>query len=100
MNRKAIYQLAFAAAAAGLFITSMPVRASENDDRIESSFKNSYVYTTYLKDDSVKTVAKDGVVTLSGTVAAEFHRELAQETVASLPGVIRVNNQLVTKAEI
>ena len=100
MKRKAMYRLAFAVAAAVVFVTSAPLRASETDDRIESSFKKTYVYKTYLKDDAIKTEAKDGVVTLTGTVAEESHKALAQETVASLPGVTRVDNQLATKAEV
>jgi osmotically-inducible protein OsmY len=94
-----MYPLAFAAVVAALFATTAPVRASETDERIESSFKKTYVYTTYLKEDAVKAEAKDGAVTLTGTVAEESHKALAQETAASLPGVVRVDNQLVTKAE-
>ena len=100
MKRNIMYRLAFASAAAVLFISSAPVRASETDDKIEESFKKSYVYTTYLKDDSVKADAQDGVVTLTGTVGQESHKALAQDTVASLPGVLRVNNELATKAEV
>ena len=100
MKKTAMYRLAFAAAAAVLFAGGAPVRASENDDRIESSFKKSYVYTTYLKDDSIKTESENGVVTLTGTVSWESHKGMAQDTVASLPGVIRVDNQLATKAEV
>ena len=94
-----MYLLAFTATAVGMLVTSAPVRASENDDKIESSFKKTYVYKTYLKDDSVKAEAKDGVVTLTGTVAEESHKSLAANTAESLPGVTRVDNQLVTKAE-
>lgn len=100
MKRKAIYPLVFTAAAAILFVTGAPLRASEADDKIESSFKQSYVYRTYLRDDSIKTEAREGVVTLTGTVAEESHKALAQETVASLPGVVRVDNNLATKAEV
>jgi len=100
MKRKAMYPLAFAAAAAALFVTSMPLRAAETDERIEASFKKTYVYQKYLKDDAVKTEAKDGVVTLTGTVAEESHKALAEETMAGLPGVIRVDNKLATKAEV
>ncbi len=100
MKRKTIYNLAFAAAAAAIVVSSTPVRASETDDRIESSFKKTYVYTTYLKDDAVKAESKDGVVTLTGTVAEESHKALAQDTVANLPGVSRVDNKLATKAEV
>lgn len=99
MNHTAKLYVAFGAAVASLFVFSTPLRASEADDRIETSFKKSHVYMTYLKDDSVKAAAKDGVVTLTGTVSEEGHKSLAQETVASLPGVTRVDNQLATKAE-
>jgi len=91
--------LAFAAVTAAMFMTSAPVRASETDDRIESSFKQTYVYKTYLKDDSIKAEAEKGVVTLTGTVSEESHKKLAQETVADLPGVTKVDNKLATKAE-
>ena len=100
MKREAMYPLACAAAAVAMFVTVTPLRASEADDKVEASFKQTYVYKTYLKDDAVKTEAKDGVVTLTGTVAEESHKSLAQETVASLPGVTRVDNQLATKAEV
>ena len=100
MKRKAMYGLAFAAVAAAMFVASTPLCASEADDKVEASFKQTYVYKTYLKDDAVKAAAKDGVVTLTGTVAEESHKALAQETVLSLPGVTRVDNQLATKAEV
>ena len=100
MTLKATYPLAIAAAVAALLVISMPVRASDADDGIKSSFKQSYVYKTYLKDDSVKAEAKDGVVTLTGTVAEESHKTLAQETAASLPGVTRVDNQLTIKTPV
>ena len=99
MKTKSMCSLAFATAVAALVVTSLPLRASETDDRIEASFKKTYVYTTYLKDDAVKAVSRDGVVTLTGTVAEESHKALAQETVASLPGVTRVDNQLATQSE-
>jgi hyperosmotically inducible periplasmic protein len=88
-------------AAAAMLVSSVPLYAAESDDKaIESSFKNTYVYKTYLKDDSVNANAKDGVVTLTGSVAEESHKGLAQETAAGLTGVSRVDNQLATKAEI
>ena len=98
MNKKSMYPVVFAAATA-MVITSMPLRASEADDKIESSFKKSYVSQTYLKDDAVKADAENGVVTLTGTVSEESHKALAQETAADISGVTRVENKLVTKAE-
>jgi len=70
------------------------------DEKIESSFKKTYVYQTYLKDDAVKAESKEGVVTLTGTVNEDSHKALAQDTAASLPGVIRVDNQLGSQAAV
>ena len=94
------FTLVLAAVAGAMFAIATPLYASETDDKIERSFKETYVYRTYLKDDSVKTVSKDGVVTLTGVVSQESHRVLAQDTAESLAGVVRVNNQLATKAEV
>lgn len=88
-----------AAAAVATVITITPLRASEADDRIESSFKKTYVYEKYLKADSVTIDSQDGVVTLTGTVEDESHKTLAEETAANLPKVTRVDNQLATKNE-
>lgn len=72
--------------------------ATQTSDRIESSAKKSYVFMTYLKDDAIKiTTSNDSVVTLTGTVAEWSHRSLAEETVAGLPGVKRVDNKLESK---
>ena len=83
-----------------LLVGTTPLFASETDSRIESSAKKSYVFKTYLKDDAIKADSKNGVVTLTGTVADESHKSLAQETVASLPGVKEVTNRLVVKGEL
>jgi osmotically-inducible protein OsmY len=100
VNRRAVYSFVLTTAAAALFLTSMPLRASDTDDQMESSFRNTYVYKTYLHDDAIKVEAKAGVVTLTGTVADEYHKALAQDTVTGMPGVTRVDNQLATKAEV
>jgi osmotically-inducible protein OsmY len=80
-------------------VLSVPVQASDKDDRIESSAKESYVFKTYLKDDDIKIKAKDGAVTLTGTVSEESHKSLAEETVAGLPEVKSVDNKLEVKGE-
>ncbi len=91
------YSKVVIAVTAVVLLSSVSARASEMDNRIEASAKNSYVFKTYLKDDSVNLQAKDGVVTLTGTVEEGSHKGLAQETVASLPGVKSVDNQLKLK---
>ena len=82
-----------------LFISSATLRASDMDSRIESSAAKTYVFKTYLKDDSIKTESKNGVVTLTGTVAVDAHKSLAEDTVASLPGVNHVDNQLTVTGD-
>ena len=86
-------------AASALLLAAAPLRASQTDDRIESSAKKSYVFKHYLTDDSIKTESKNGVVTLTGTVADESHISLASDTVSGLPGVKSVDNQLTVKGE-
>ena len=98
MKIKSSYTLALLAATSTLFATGTSLRASEMDDRIESTAKKSHVFKTYLKNDSIKTESKNGVVTLTGTVAEESHKSLAENTVESLPGVTSVDNQLKIKA--
>ena len=91
--------LTLAAVVSTILITSAPLHAADTDSCIESSAAKSYVFKTYLKDDSIKTESKDGVVTLTGTVAEASHKSLAENTVASLPGVKSVDNQLKTSGE-
>jgi osmotically-inducible protein OsmY len=86
-------------AAVALLALSMPVQASQMDDRIESTAKQSYVFKTYLQGDDIKIESMDGAVTLTGIVAQEYHKSLAQETVAGLPGVKSVDNRLEVKGE-
>lgn len=96
MNVKAIYPVALIAVA--LLMVSGFAQAS-NDDRIEASAKESYVFKTLLKDDAIKIESKDGIVTLTGTVSGEFHKSLAGVTVASLSKVKHVDNKLEIKGE-
>jgi len=82
-----------------LLISSASLRAADTDSRIESSAAKSYVFKTYLANDSIKVDSKDGVVTLTGTVADSNHKSLAENTVTSLPGVISVDDQLTVIGE-
>ena len=80
--------------------TCVSLHASDTDDRIESSFKKSYVSKTYLKGDSIKLESENGVVELTGTVSDSSHKSLAQDTVEGLPGVKSVDNKLTIKGEV
>jgi osmotically-inducible protein OsmY len=84
-------------AAVALLGFSIPVYASQTDSRIEESAKQSYVYKTYLKNDDIRIQSRDGAVILTGTVSENFHKALAEDTVADLPGVKSVENRLDVK---
>ena len=99
MKMKSTYPLALSMIAGALLVTSPSLRASSTDSRIESSAAKSYVFKTVLKDDSITTESKDGIVTLTGTVADANHKSLAEDTVEGLPGVKSVDNQLLVKGE-
>lgn len=97
--RKAIYTMSLLVAVFALLVITVPVKASETDDRIEAAAKDSYVFKTYFKDDAINIESEDGVVALTGTVSEESHISLVQNTVASLPGVKSVNIRLEVKGE-
>lgn len=84
---------------AALLLVGLPLQASEQDNRIEAAAKNSHNFKSYLKDDNIKVASNDGVVTLTGTVSKDYHKFLAQETVAGLPGVKSVTNQLTVAGD-
>jgi osmotically-inducible protein OsmY len=94
-----IHSKAVMMAAIALLVFSVPVQASKIDSKIETSAQQSYVFKTYLQEDDIKIKSRDGVVTMTGVVLDESHKLLAQETVAEIPSVKSVDNQLKVKAE-
>lgn len=97
LAKKVIYAVPVVITALTLLAFSLPVKAANMDDGIESAAKNSYVFKTYLKDDDIKVQSSDGVVTLTGSVSEDAHKSLAGETVANLPEVKSIDNQLEVK---
>lgn len=72
--------------------------SSATDRQIEDAARASYNYQTVLED-HVKVKAKDGVVTLTGTVQDKDYKTLAADTVENLPGVTSVRNEIVVKSD-
>ncbi|MBF0292903.1 MAG: BON domain-containing protein [Nitrospinae bacterium] len=97
MKLKSICSISLMAVVTALLVTTMPAYATKMDDRIESSAKQSYVFKTYLKDDDINISSKHGLVILTGIVSEEYHKLLAQETLAGMPGVKSVDNRLELK---
>lgn len=80
-----------------LAVSPVLVFASSSDDRkIENAAKASYNYRTVLED-HVRVSVNDGIVTLTGTVEDEDDRDLAEDTVKNLPGVVSVKNEIMVK---
>jgi osmotically-inducible protein OsmY len=80
-----------------LLLLTVPAFAGNMDTRIEASARESYVFRSYLQDDTITVYSRDGAVTLTGIVSENFHKALAQETVSGLSGVKRVDNRLEIK---
>lgn len=97
MNMKKLKAVFFVTAV--IVLIGMPAQASEMDDSIEASARESHVFKTFLKDDSIDLSSQDGDVTLTGMVSEKAHKSLAEETVANLPGVKKVDNQLELKEQ-
>ena len=91
---KAIYSMSLTLAVATLLLLNVSAQASQTDERIESTARKSYVFKTFLQDDDIKIASADGAVTLTGIVADNFNKALAEETITGLPGVTSVDNRL------
>lgn len=72
------------------------IASSDTDRKIEEAAKATYNYQTVL-DNHVSVKARDGVVTLTGTVEDRDDKMLAADTVENLPGVTGVKNDIVIK---
>jgi len=81
--------------ALAMFALHFAARESQADSRIEASAAKSYALGNVLNGDSIATKARRGVVTLSGTVNEASHKLLAEETLAGMPEVTKVINQII-----
>lgn len=73
---------------AGLLLAS-----PETDRAAESSAASSYNFQVVLEG-RVQVQVRDGVATLTGVVRDEEEKTLAEDTVANLPGVTRIRNDI------
>jgi hyperosmotically inducible periplasmic protein len=83
---------------AGMLAT-VQLTASDMDERIEISARQSYIFRNYLEHNDLQITSRNGVVRLTGTVIDESHISLASAAVASLPGVVEVINQLTEQSD-
>jgi osmotically-inducible protein OsmY len=83
---------------AGMLAT-VQITASNLDNRIELSVRQSAIFRNHLQKDDIQITSRNGVVRLTGTVIDESHITLASKTIASLPGVVEVINQLAEQSD-
>lgn len=93
------YLKVFVAVTTAVVLSSAPSFATDMDQNIITSAKQSYVFKTILKNDQINLTSSQGAVILKGTVSEEAHKSLAKETVANLPGVKSVENQLAVNEQ-
>ena len=104
--RRLKYSTVVALAAATIAGVTAPLQAAvprsgmSHDARIEAAARSSYNFKVHLKGDSIQVASRKGAVTLTGCVANELHRTLAEETVLDLPGVQSVDNRLSINQEV
>ncbi|CAK8713831.1 MAG: Osmotically-inducible protein OsmY, contains BON domain [Candidatus Electronema aureum] len=91
---KKMYLLTVATAAVVLVANGIPVVAAEMDDRIESSFKESFIYKKYLKDENIKISSREGAIILSGSVSDESDKLIAYNIAEALPDIKSVDNRI------
>jgi len=67
---------------------------SRTDGQIEMDVVHALDASAALKNDLITAATIQGEVTLSGTVASDADRQLAESISAKVPGVTKVNNKL------
>jgi len=71
-----------------------PTSGSRTDGQIEMDVVHALDASAALKNDLITAATIQGEVTLSGTVASDADRQLAESISAKVPGVTKVNNKL------
>ena len=71
-----------------------PTSGNRTDGQIEMDVVHALDASAALKNDLITAATIQGEVTLSGTVASDADRQLAESISAKVPGVTKVNNKL------
>jgi osmotically-inducible protein OsmY len=74
-------------------VTAPPPGAGGQDWALAQQIQ-SVLMSDRTLDSHVAAVVKDGVVTLHGGVSSKHERERIRQEIGSIPGVVRVDDQL------
>ncbi len=67
----------------------------EHDDtKIARTIRHAFGWNTAVPAERIDTIVRRGVVTMRGSVDHWYQRKAAEATVAAVPGVVSVNNQI------
>jgi osmotically-inducible protein OsmY len=78
----------------------LPGSSTRTDADIAASAANVLEWTTYLPRDSLKVMAENGWITLSGEVEWDYQREIARSAVRNLLGVVGVNDTISIRPKV
>lgn len=70
---------------------------SVTDSEVAHAVKNVLDWNVFIPTNAIKVMVEHGWVTLSGKVAADYQRRLAESSIRYLSGVMGVHNQLSLK---
>lgn len=70
------------------------VKESARDAAITARIETTYLFDRNLNPFNINTTTRDGSVTITGSVADEIQRELAEQIAASVEGVVGVTNKI------
>jgi hyperosmotically inducible periplasmic protein len=71
-----------------------PVQQQVQDAWVKGKLESAYLFNRHLSPFDIRTEVRDNVVTLSGAVATDIERDLAEEIAKGVEGVDEVNNEL------
>ncbi len=76
------------------------VRQSAVDASITAQIETTYLFNRHLSPFNINTTTEDGVVTLTGAVADEVQRELAESIASSVEAVKSVTNHITVMGTV
>ena len=74
-----------------------PSQASRSDSALVRDVRRAFTRTTGLNPSNIPVTARDGVVTLTGSVPRESQIQRAGDAAKSVPGVTEVSNKLTLR---
>ena len=74
--------------------SSYPYSPQSADEQLLATVLNALHHNTGVPQDQVRVEVRGGHAVLTGVVDEAFQRDLAEQTVATAPGVVEVTNRI------